>query len=79
MLTASFCSPHDFSSPTPPVLYRFKTADEVSVALADFVISAQNDAVAKRGAFKLAISGGSLAATLAKHLVDNDKVQWNKW
>jgi hypothetical protein len=66
-------------SPTPPVLYQFKTADEVSVSLADFVISAQNDAVAKRGAFKLAISGGSLAATLAKHLVDNDKVQWSKW
>jgi len=61
------------------VLYKFKTSDEVSVALADFVISAQNEAVAKRGSFKLAISGGSLAATLAKHLVDNDKVQWTKW
>ena len=67
------------SSPTPPVLYAFSTADEVSKKLAEFVIAAQNDALNKRSAFKLAISGGSLAATLAKHLVGNDRVQWEKW
>lgn len=66
-------------SPTPPVLYTFETADEVSKQLAEFVIAAQNDALNKRGAFKLAISGGSLAATLAKNLVGNDRVQWEKW
>ncbi|CAD6567555.1 MAG: suppressor of los1-1 [Cyphobasidiales sp. Tagirdzhanova-0007] len=66
-------------SPTPPVLYAFDTADEVSQKLAEFVIAAQNDALNKRSAFKLAISGGSLAATLAKNLVGNDRVQWKKW
>ena len=67
------------ASPTPPVLYAFSDADKVSHALADFVIAAQNDAITKRGTFKLAISGGSLAATLAKHLVGEERVKWDKW
>ena len=67
------------ASPTPPVLYAFSDADKVSHALADFVIAAQNDAISKRGTFKLAISGGSLAATLAKHLVGEERVKWDKW
>lgn len=66
-------------SPTPPVLYTFPNPDEVSKSLAEFVINAQNEAVNKRDKFKLAISGGSLAATLAKHLVGNDRVKWDKW
>jgi len=61
------------------VLYTFSTADQVSKGLAEFVISAQDDAINKRSAFKLAISGGSLAATLAKNLVGNDRVKWDKW
>jgi len=71
-------TPHAHS-PTPPVLYAFADADKVSHALADFVIAAQNDAISKRGTFKLAISGGSLAATLAKHLVGEERVKWDKW
>lgn len=71
-------TPHAHS-PTPPVLYAFPTSDEVSKALANFVIQAQNDAISKRGGFKLAISGGSLPATLAKHLVGESRIVWDKW
>merc|ERR1711939_367920 len=76
--THTMTTPHAHS-PTPPVLYTFPSPDEVSKSLAEFVINAQNKAVAKRDKFKLAISGGSLAATLAKHLVGNDRVKWDKW
>merc|ERR1711939_402229 len=76
--THTMTTPHAHS-PTPPVLYTFPSPDEVSKSLAEFVINAQNEAVAKRDKFKLAISGGSLAATLAKHLVGNDRVKWDKW
>jgi len=71
-------TPHAHS-PTPPVLYTLPSPDEVSRALANFVIQAQNDAISKRGGFKLAISGGSLPATLAKHLVGESRIVWDKW
>lgn len=60
------------------MLYSFPTNDKLVSAVADFVLKAQNDAIKKRGAFTLAISGGSLPSNL-KGLIGKDGVQWDKW
>ncbi|CED83852.1 6-phosphogluconolactonase [Phaffia rhodozyma] len=65
-------------SPAPPVLYSFPENTELVSAVADFVLKAQNDAIRKRGAFTLAISGGSLPANL-KGLIGKEGVLWEKW
>lgn len=61
-----------------PILYSFKDKDELAKSLADFVLDSQDEAINKRGSFKIAISGGSLAATLAG-LLQREGVQWDKW
>jgi 6-phosphogluconolactonase len=67
------------STPADPVLYSFSTADDVSRALADFVVKAQNEGITKRDKFTLAVSGGSLPKVLAKDLVGREDVKWDKW
>ncbi|KAI3628202.1 6-phosphogluconolactonase [Malassezia furfur] len=64
-----------------PVLYDFPTGDELSQALAEYVIKVQNEAIERRNMFTVATSGGSLPKLLAKHLVGrSDKaVRWDKW
>lgn len=64
--------------PHPTVLYSFPHNDELVDAVAEFVLKAQNDAIKKRGAFCLAISGGSLPNNL-KGLIGKEGVQWDKW
>jgi 6-phosphogluconolactonase len=61
-----------------PILYSFKSTDQLADSLADFVLDAQNEALAKRETFKLAISGGSLAKQL-NGLLKKSGVQWDKW
>ncbi|WFD42813.1 6-phosphogluconolactonase [Malassezia psittaci] len=69
---------HEHSEPT---LYTFGTGDELSEALANFVIKVQNEAIERRNMFTVATSGGSLPKLLAKNLVGRqDKaVRWDKW
>jgi 6-phosphogluconolactonase len=43
------------------------------------VIKAQNEGVAKRDKFTLAVSGGSLPKILAKDLIGRNDVKWDKW
>lgn len=64
-----------------PTLYSFQTSDELSEALADYVIKVQNEAIERRNVFTVATSGGSLPKLLAKNLVQRtDKaVRWEKW
>jgi len=64
-----------------PVLFSFPDTSHLSSALAAFVIRAQNDALAKRDSFRLAISGGSLAQQLGALLgpEHEGKVKWEKW
>ncbi|WFD02984.1 6-phosphogluconolactonase [Malassezia obtusa] len=64
-----------------PVLYSFGSGDELSNALADYVIKVQNEAIERRNMFTVATSGGSLPKLLAKSLVHrSDKaVRWDKW
>ncbi|KAK4047866.1 suppressor of los1-1 [Microbotryomycetes sp. JL221] len=63
---------------TAPVLYSWKTTDELADGLASFVLAAQDEALKKSSTFKLAISGGSLPKSLGK-LVDRPDVKWDKW
>ncbi|PKI85680.1 6-phosphogluconolactonase [Malassezia vespertilionis] len=64
-----------------PILYDFPTTGELSKALGDFIVKAQNEAVERRGKFTIALSGGSLPKMLAEALLNrNDKsVRWENW
>ncbi|KAI8445732.1 hypothetical protein BY996DRAFT_4592408 [Phakopsora pachyrhizi] len=66
------------NKPHPPVLYSFPK-DKLSVALGDFVIKAQEEAISKRSKFTLAVSGGSLANTLVEGLNQRSEVKWDRW
>lgn len=66
------------NTPNPPILYALPK-DTVARSLGDFVIKAQDEAIAKRSKFILAVSGGSLAQTLVSGLTGRDEVQWDKW
>ncbi|KAI0271507.1 6-phosphogluconolactonase [Gloeopeniophorella convolvens] len=63
---------------TPPVVYSFPDASQLSDALADYVLKAQREAIEKRGRFTVAISGGSLPQTLSA-LIGKSGVKWDKW
>lgn len=65
----------------PPILYSFPTPALLSVALAEFVLAAQDDALSKRpkATFKIALSGGSLPAVLGGGLVGLEGVKWDRW
>jgi 6-phosphogluconolactonase len=58
---------------------RLSNTSEVSKALADYVVKAAEEAIAKHDRFTVAISGGSLPKTLAAGLKDNKNVDWSKW
>lgn len=64
----------------PPVLYNFTSPEELSKALASFVLAAQDEALKKEGnTFKLAVSGGSLPKVLGQDLIGREGVKWEKW
>ncbi|TXT14766.1 uncharacterized protein COLE_00959 [Cutaneotrichosporon oleaginosum] len=71
-------SPLPPNTPSVPVLYTFEDSTELQSSLADFILSAQNDAIAQRGKFTIALSGGSLPNNL-KPLAALKDVQWDKW
>ena len=55
-----------------PNLFSYFTVDEVAAHLRTYVLSCQQAAIQRHDAFKIAISGGSLPATLAKALIKPD-------
>ena len=61
-----------------PVLHSFETTQELTKALAHFIIIAQHEAIEKRDKFTVAISGGSLPKMLSE-LIGNPQVEWEKW
>ncbi|WVQ99952.1 6-phosphogluconolactonase [Kwoniella sp. CBS 9459] len=65
-------------SSAPPVLYTFEAVPKLQDSLANFILKAQNDAVAHRGVFTIALSGGSLPNNL-KPLAELEGIQWDKW
>lgn len=63
-----------------PVLYGFDSKDDLSEGLATFIEKAQEEAISKRGNFRVAISGGSLPATLGKLAKEGRQgLLWDKW
>lgn len=64
--------------PSPPILYSFDETSQLADSLANFITKAQGDAIAKRGIFTIALSGGSLPNNL-RSLIDIPEVQWDKW
>ncbi|KAK4684990.1 6-phosphogluconolactonase, partial [Tremellales sp. Uapishka_1] len=61
-----------------PILYTFPETSDLQSGLANFVVKAQSDAIASRGKFTIALSGGSLPNNLTP-LVDMKDIQWDKW
>lgn len=69
---------------TAPNLHAFSGVDMLATALRAYVIQTQNAGLARHGAFKIAVSGGSLPKTLAQALLapaagPDDKVEFAKW
>jgi 6-phosphogluconolactonase len=64
--------------PSAPVLYSFEDVPNLCESLANFITKAQSDAIAKRGNFTIALSGGSLPNNL-KNLINHPDIQWDKW
>ncbi|KAH6897037.1 glucosamine-6-phosphate isomerases/6-phosphogluconolactonase-domain-containing protein [Thelonectria olida] len=69
---------------TQPNLFAFPSVDALAPALRAYVIQSQNAGIARHGAFKVAVSGGSLPKTLAQALLSpssspNDVVDFAKW
>lgn len=69
----------------PPSLYSFPSVSELAPNLRTYVIAQQNTAIERHGAFRVAVSGGSLPKTLAQALLaksngaPEDTVDFSKW
>lgn len=69
-----------------PNLYTDPDGDAVAARLRSYVLKCQKAALSRHNAFKIAVSGGSLAATLSKAFLssstgasNDDKPQFSKW
>lgn len=65
-------------------LYAVPGMEQLARALRAYVVAAQDAGITRHGAFKVAVSGGSLPKTLAQALLApsqgaNDVVKWDKW
>ncbi|KAH7170475.1 glucosamine-6-phosphate isomerases/6-phosphogluconolactonase-domain-containing protein [Dactylonectria macrodidyma] len=69
---------------TQPNLYAFPSVDALAPALRLYIAEAQNAGFSRHGAFKVAVSGGSLPKTLAQALLapasgPNDTIDFARW
>ncbi|KAH8924260.1 6-phosphogluconolactonase [Atractiella rhizophila] len=78
-ITASSAELPPFGDYPDPVVFSFNQQDELSEALAEFVLEAQNQSIRLRGRFTVALSGGSLPKLMTPGLIENPRVQWDKW
>lgn len=62
-----------------PVIHAFPTDIAIGTALAQFLLTAQQEALKDRDTFTIAISGGGMPTLLALGLVDLEGVEWDKW
>lgn len=68
-----------------PNLYSYPSVDAVATGLRTYLLSCQKAGLARHDSFKIAVSGGSLPATLAKALLapsngtEDDIPQFSKW
>ena len=69
----------------PPNLYSFADVDDLAKTLRLYILQCQSAGFERHGAFKVALSGGSLPKTLAKALLEpsdgssEDAVEFAKW
>jgi 6-phosphogluconolactonase len=61
-----------------PILYAFDSVPTLRDSLSEFILAAQTEAIAARGQFTIALSGGSLPNQLVP-LGKVPGVQWDKW
>ncbi|PTD10092.1 putative 6-phosphogluconolactonase [Fusarium culmorum] len=69
---------------TQPNLFAFRDTNALAPALRSYVIQSQAAGIARHGAFKVGVSGGSLPKTLAQALLapssgPNDVVDFARW
>ncbi|KAI7873676.1 6-phosphogluconolactonase [Lichtheimia hyalospora FSU 10163] len=57
----------------------FANSDLVSAGLDTFIEQQSHEAINSRGVFHVAVSGGSLPKILARHLVNNSRIAFEKW
>lgn len=57
----------------------FANSDLLSAGLDTFIEQQSQEAISARGVFQVAVSGGSLPKILAKHLVNNSSIAFEKW
>jgi 6-phosphogluconolactonase len=67
-----------------PNLYSFPNTDTLAPSLRTYVLQAQKSALSRHDKFRIAVSGGSLPATLSKALLaapssESDTVHFSKW
>ena len=63
-----------------PTLYSFTEKAALQTALNSYILSIQNASLARHSRFRIAISGGSLPATLANDkLIHHPDIKWDKW
>ncbi|KAJ5787941.1 6-phosphogluconolactonase DevB-type [Penicillium paradoxum] len=68
-----------------PNLYSFPNSDALATQLRSYVLRSQNSSLARHDIFRIAVSGGSLPAVLAKALLapsngtPEDTPQFSKW
>lgn len=64
-------------------VYSYAESNEVANAVARIVLKVQDETLATKSTFDIAISGGSLGKVLKKGLIEDSsvssKIQWSKW
>ncbi|KAG0141575.1 hypothetical protein CROQUDRAFT_98590 [Cronartium quercuum f. sp. fusiforme G11] len=65
--------------PLAHLLYSYSDHSQLSDDLADFIVRAQDDALARHQKFVIALSGGSLPKLLASGLLNKEGVKWDAW
>ncbi|KAJ3121508.1 6-phosphogluconolactonase [Physocladia obscura] len=64
----------------PPTVKEYGSISELSAGLGAYVAEVSKAAIAARGQFIVAVSGGSLPAILGEALVGHDAgIEWSKW
>ncbi|KAF3937234.1 6-phosphogluconolactonase [Dactylella cylindrospora] len=63
-------------------LHAYSSVDTLVPSLLTYMLDCQSHALARHGKFQIAVSGGSLPATLAKALLSEEaegQIEWDKW
>jgi 6-phosphogluconolactonase len=63
---------------TSLIWHRFDTADAVATAVYQHILTAAQQAIAERGAFKLVLAGGTTPEKIYRLLADTD-IDWSSW